>query len=210
MMSEKRFQEAGEIIANGPEPSTGSLPLELGESEQIRLAAKDLAHFRPLYEKWMPPVYRYLYHRVGGVQEAEELTAQVFLAVCEKLPAYRHRGHFAAWLFSIARRKTAEYFRKRLRFDSLEVVDIADPEPDPFTQAADGDEIRRLRELIRALPEKDQEYIRLRFMAGLTYGEMAVLFKKRKDAVRKYLSRLLARLQNQLEERDERAFPTRL
>ena len=57
--------------------------------------------------------------------------------------------------------------------------------------------------MIRALPEKDQELIRLRFVSGLTYGEIAPLFKSNKEAVRKRLSRLLVRLLNQLEERDE-------
>lgn len=202
-MSAKRFQNVGEFIADGQELVQGPPPAKLDESELLRLAAADLAHFRPLYEKWMPPVYRYFYYRVGNVQEAEELTSQVFLAVCEQLPGYRHRGCFSAWLFGIARRRAAEYFRKRRSHLALEAVDTPDPEADSMTQAAHGDEIHRLRELILALPEKDQEYIRLRFVAGLTYSEMGSLLKKNDEAVRKYLARLLIRLQNRLEGIDE-------
>lgn len=202
-MSEKRFLEAGEIIGNGLELVQEPPYAEVDESEQLRLAAEDLAHFKPLYERWMPPVYRYFFHRIGNIPDAEELTSQVFLAVCEQLPKYHHRGSFAAWLFGIARRRAADFFRRQRRSVQLEAVDPVDPGPDPLAQAASGDEIRRLRGLIRALPEKDQELIRLRFVAGLTYSEMGSLLKRNEDAVRKYLARLLIRLQNRLEGRDE-------
>ncbi len=178
-------------------------PANLDEDTLIRLSREDLAQFRPLYERWLPPVYRYFYHRVGSVQEAEELTSQVFLAVCEGLPKYLHRGYFAAWLFSIARRRAADYYRQRQSPVPMDEVDPADPTADYLAQVARADDIQRLREVIRALPEKDQELIRLRFVSDLTYAEIAALFKRNKEAVRKQLSRLLVRLLNQLEESDE-------
>jgi len=189
------------VISLNLEPEPPSVDGDDGEL--IRLAKEDLAHFQPLYEKWMPPVYRYFYHRVCNPQEAEELTGQVFLAVCEQLPGYRHQGHFAAWLFAIARRRAADFYRKRQPLAPLDVFNLADPSPDPQEQAAQADEIDGLRELIRALPEKEQELIRLRFAAGLTYSEMAPLLKRNEDAIRKRLSRLLARLQNQMDGKDE-------
>ncbi len=181
------------------------LAANLDEDKLIRLAREDLAQFRPLYERWLPPVYRYFYHRVGNSQDAEELTAQVFLAVCEKLPAYRHRGHFAAWLFSIARRRAADYFRKRDPSVPLEIIDPADPAPNPLVQAINSDEIQRLRGIIQSLPERDQELIRLRYVAQLTFGAIARLFNRKEDSVRKQLSRLLVRMQNQMEDKYEGA-----
>jgi RNA polymerase sigma-70 factor (ECF subfamily) len=198
-MSTKIIPTNRGITANGLDLGHEPPPADMAESELLRLAKENLAYFKPLYEKWMPPVYRYLYHRLGSVQEAEELTAQVFLAVCEKLPEYRHQDYFAAWLFGIAHRRAADFYRKRAPSASLDDFDPADPAPDPLAQAVHAEEIRHLRELICSLPEKDQEYIRLRFVAGLTYNEMAALLKSKEDAVRKYLSRLLIRLQNRLE-----------
>ena len=34
------------------------LAANLDEDKLIRLAREDLAQFRPLYERWLPPVYR--------------------------------------------------------------------------------------------------------------------------------------------------------
>ena len=105
------INQNGGLLVNDAEVQPDQVLSGLDECNLIRMAAEDLAHFKPLYEKWMPRIYRYFYHRVGSAQEAEELTSQVFLAVCEGLPNYRHRGYFAAWLFGIARRRAADYYR---------------------------------------------------------------------------------------------------
>jgi DNA-directed RNA polymerase specialized sigma24 family protein len=53
--------------------------------------------------------------------------------------------------------------------------------------------------LIRNFPEKEQEWIRLHFTAGLTFREMAVLIGKTEEATKKAVYRLLLKLQSQLE-----------
>jgi RNA polymerase sigma-70 factor (ECF subfamily) len=66
-----------------------------------------------LYSLYAQPVYRYIYSRIRSVPEAEDVTAQTFLAALEHFPMYRHDGCFASWLFSIARSKTMDYFRRQ-------------------------------------------------------------------------------------------------
>jgi len=61
------------------------------------------------------------------------------------------------------------------------------------------DEIAQLRRLVRSLPEEEQELIRLRYVAELTFADMAIVLKKREDAVKKSLYRLQARLQSVLQ-----------
>jgi RNA polymerase sigma-70 factor (ECF subfamily) len=165
----------------------------------VAAARRDRAAFGPLYDRYAPPIYRYLRSRVGSVAEAEDLTAQTFLAALQAFGRYRHDGHLAAWLFSIARRKAMDHFRRR----PPETLDDSHPSDaaDPLAQVARSEEIARLSALIRTLGGEEQDLIRLRFVADLPFAEIASVLGKKEDAVKKTLYRLLARLQSQLEDR---------
>ena len=172
------------------------------EAGLIRAAQRDPAGFRPLYLQWVTPVYKYLLTRLRDPLEAEDLTSQVFLSACERLPHYNHRGRFAAWLFTLARNKARDYYRTAGRSASLDEAEAHGSDPDLLAQAIHSDEIQRLERVIRALPEDELDLVRLRFTAGLSYGDIGALLGKREDAVRKRLARLLARLQSQMEDDD--------
>src|SRR3990172_10111917 len=82
------------------------------DEESILAAARrrDAAAIAQLYQRYVRPIYRYLYSRVGNSADAEDLTSQTFLSALEGLPRYRHKGRFAAWLFTIAQRRATEHF----------------------------------------------------------------------------------------------------
>lgn len=176
------------------------------DSALVLAAQKNPAMFQALYDRWAVPVYQYFYHRTGEMASAEDLTSQLFLAAYLALPRYQHRGHFAAWLFTIARNLIKEHYRKTSREVPLEMAaqlaSPADPRApsDPQVAYARADEIRHLVQLVRSLPEKEQELIRLRYVANLSFADMAIVLGKREDAVKKSLYRLQARLQSLLEQ----------
>ncbi len=55
--------------------------MTLSEIKVIRQATSDPAHFTALYRQYVTRVYRYIFLRVNNHDEAEDLTAQVFMAV---------------------------------------------------------------------------------------------------------------------------------
>ncbi len=155
--------------------------------------------FGLLYDRYAVPVYRYVYSRVGNAADAEDLTAQTFLSALEALPRYRERGAFAAWLFRIARSKLMDYFRRDRNHIPLEQVDMDPKADDPLACSIASDEVSTLKALVAALGIEERELLRLRYVADLSFSEMAALLHKREDAVKKSLYRLLARLNSQME-----------
>src|SRR5512136_738325 len=124
-----------------PEDTIGIAPQD--EATLIKAARSDPTVFNKLYLAHIRPVYRYIYSKVGEVRQAEDLSAQVFLEALESLPRYHHDGHFAAWLFSIARHKVVDHFRSHRSELPLEGSrERADKKDDPLTALIQTEEAR--------------------------------------------------------------------
>lgn len=162
-------------------------------------AKTDPAAFSRLYDHYVQPIYRYIYSRVGSTHEAEDITSQTFMAAYEALGRYRERGQFSAWLFRIARSKINDHFRRSRREVGLEAAGEILEREDALGALIRAEELSRIRFLVNHLNEEEQELIRLRYVADLSFGEMAELLGAREDAVKKSVYRLLARLKGQME-----------
>jgi RNA polymerase sigma factor (sigma-70 family) len=162
-------------------------------------AKNDPTAFGELYHHYVQPVYRYLYSRVGTTHEAEDLTSQTFMAALEYLPRYRERGQFAAWLFRIARSKMMDHFRRNRVEVDLEAAERSAGGEDALLHVIQNEEISRLKFLLKKLDFEELDLIRLRYVAELTFAEIADLLGKREEAVKQSVYRLLARLKGQLE-----------
>lgn len=165
----------------------------------IAAARSDPAAFGRLYDHFVQPVYRYLYSRLGRVHEAEDLTSQTFMAAYEALPKYREQGQFAAWLFRIARSKMNDHFRRgrfEVRLDAAEEISAGE---DTLNLLIQDEELGRLQLILGKLNPEEGDLLRLRYVADLSFAEMAELLGRREDAVKKSVYRLLARLKGQME-----------
>lgn len=146
--------------------------------------------FGALYRQYLPAVYRYLYHRVGNAAEAEDLSAQTFTEALDGLMQGRFQtgGNFLAWLFTIARRRAADFYRQR---PTAPLEEYPDPEPALLTVLEQREDLRRLKHLLAQLDENRQELLRLRFSAGLGFAEIALLEGKNEAAVKMSVYRAL-------------------
>ncbi len=165
----------------------------------VNAARRDARAFGELYRLLVDRVFRYLYSRVGSRSDAEDLTAQTFLAAYEALPRLRQDDRFLPWLFSIARSKLNDHYRRRRPLSPLDPDGNRSEGQDPLALVILAEQDARLSGLIQALPEQEQELLRLRYLGELRFAEMARLLNRREDAVKKQLYRLLERLHAQME-----------
>jgi RNA polymerase sigma-70 factor, ECF subfamily len=172
-----------------------SLP---NEAQLIQAAQREASAFTPLYRHYVTPVYRYLYSRTGNAADAEDLTAQTFLEALQGLPRYRHRGQFAAWLFTIARRRAADHYRRQPILLPLDELLTPADDDEPLSQVVHAETLAQLHALVSGLDEGEVELLRLRYAAGLTFAQIAATLRLREGAVKMRLHRLLARLQDAL------------
>jgi RNA polymerase sigma-70 factor (ECF subfamily) len=172
------------------------------ESALVRAAQTEPEAFAVLYDRYVQRLYHYCYHRTNNVHDAEDLTAQTFLATLEGFPHYRQDGHFAAWLFAIARNKVVDYYRRTPNVP-LEETTLPPFHADLAGETESSQQKGILLRAIRALPEDEQELIRLRYVAELPFAEIAKALHKSEGATKKMLYRLLADLKSQMEAEHE-------
>ena len=185
-------------------PVTGGQDNAIDDAVLVRAARHDLVAFAALYRRYVTPIYRYLYSRVGNAADAEDLTAQTFVAALEGLPGYRERGNFAAWLFTIAHNKAADHHRQQhpqLPLD--EALDSPRHGENPLASMMRKEALQRLSTLVAGLEEDKQELLRLRFAGSLTYAQVAQVVGSSEGGVKMAVRRLLRRLEAEWEEPDE-------
>lgn len=161
----------------------------------VEAARHDPAAFTRLYRRYVTPVYRYLYKWVGCPAEAEDLTSQVFIDVLEGLVHYQERGKFAAWLFTIARRKAIAAHRRRHPNLSLnEIEDLPTPTEEPFERVVQSEQRERMAAIFARLNEDQRELLRLRFTAELRYADIGAVLGRSEASVKMAIRRILRQM----------------
>lgn len=161
--------------------------------------------FRPLYEHYFPRVYGYVASRVGNQQEAEDITATVFLKAIEGLSTFEYRGPgaFAAWLFRIAVHGISESYRSEARRPAVpfaELPDVEGPELLPDEAFTQKEQALRLSQALARLSPRRQEVISLRFFGGLRNHEIAAVLDLDERTVASHLCRALEDLKQLYEQ----------
>jgi len=187
-----------------PDLAAGEAP-EAAENEAalVLQARQDPAAFGLLYERYIDRVYAYIYHRVGNMQEAEDLTARTFYRALDKLETYEDRGlPFSAWLFRIAHNLVANWHRdrSRRRFLSLDRLWSHSEEGDtPEAHVEQAETQAALWEAINRLPSERRALLLYKFSSRLSNLEIGELMHKSEGAIKSLYFRTLAALRKDLE-----------
>ena len=156
------------------------------------LAAYDAAAWQRLFDYYHPRLYRFAYARTGDQHAAEEVAAEVFVAAAQAIRRYKPGGApFAAWLYRIARNKTADHLRRRRDRPviSLEAVELA-----AGAWSGNVDEAADIAVALRRLTRDQQEVIILRFFGDCSLQVAAATLGKSVGAVKLLQHRALQSL----------------
>lgn len=160
--------------------------------------------FAELYRRYVERVYAYHFMRTGTVYDAQDLTSQTFLAALEGISRYRGQGCFAAWLLSIARRKTADYYRRSHIEENIDFIDNRSfPQNDVEDDVEERIRLQHIQHALKSLQPERAEALILRVFSQLRSAEVAEIMQKSDGAVRTLVYRALQDLRQTLGERQE-------
>ena len=119
-------------------------------------------------------IFSFVYAKVGNREAAEDITSQVFLKAARWLAEDRSADSVRAWLYSAARTSIVDYWREQARNSGVPLDTVAET---MFLGSDGTQEVRRTREramaVLAALPEREREVLRLRFLRGYSAAEVA-------------------------------------
>jgi len=192
------------VIPNEP-PAVEWAALDEERALAARASGGDRAAYGELYQRYVEKIYRYIYFKVGGRDETEDLTSQTFLKAWDAIGDYEWRNHpFGAWLFRIAHNLVVDYHRAK-----KETVGLDDATPQlegrtskdalrPEQVLGEMITMERVRRAIGRLTEEQQQVLILRFFDELSTGEVATIMGKNSGAIRGLQFRALSALRDLL------------
>ncbi len=177
--------------------------------------------FEVLVERYQHRLVGVLVHLIGRVEEAEDLTQDVFLRIYRARKGYRPRAKFSTWLFTIANNLASNHLRSKGRNPVLPVG--GDGGINPASSASgvhalrpaeeralsrDGTpsaQMRKVelsdvvREALDILGEDQKMAVLLNKFEDMSYAEIADVMGRSEPAVKSLLARARTHLREQLE-----------
>lgn len=173
-----------------------------------RLKNKDKEVFIKVYDDFAGDIYRFIYFKIGHVEEAKDLTSMIFLKTWNHIQnnSLTSASTLRALLYKIARTSIVDYYREtgsKLEVsldDENHPIDIPDEKSDLATDMDKTSDLAKIKSKLPLLKEEYREIIVLKFVNDLEIDEISEVTGKTKGNVRVLLHRSLAALKELLEE----------
>ncbi len=145
--------------------------------------------FATLVERYDRAVYHLAYRTLHDVEEARDVAQESFFKAFRSLRTFKPGAKFSTWIFAIAYHACCDRLNRRKRYSNEELPERADASAGPEHQAIAGDDARRVRAAIDALPEKYRSVITLYHLQGKQYEEIAQVLGLPMGTVKTHLFR---------------------
>jgi RNA polymerase sigma-70 factor (ECF subfamily) len=173
-----------------------------------------------VYDALHTPILRYVANRVGDVEIARDITAEVFFKMYKNRWKYKFTGApISAWLYRIAGNEINTFYRKQkykplrletalkdtgslplsLRGDLQQEISDAQEKVDQNTA------FTRIHKQLRQLPGKYQDVIVMHYLEEQTIPQIAALLGKKEGTVKSLISRGIAKLRTEAQKSQNRS-----
>ena len=145
--------------------------MDPGDEDLLRQVAQgDSVAFAKLYDRYSPRVFGLALKLVGDRQDAQDVLQEVFLELWRRAPGFdASLGSAPAWILMIARGRSIDHIRKRMR-QRKRVASVEPQEPAQPMNTADAEWLARA---VPGLSQELREVVVLAYAHGLTREQIA-------------------------------------
>ncbi len=140
-----------------------------------------------LIQRYLKPIYSFVYQYVSNEQEAEDITQEVFIKAWRNLKKFDPQRKFKTWIFTIAKNTCFDWWKKKRAipfsiFDNKEGFSLArtiqDPDPLPNELLERKNLKTTLNKALETLSSKYRLVLSLRYNNDFTFREIAEILEE--------------------------------
>ena len=165
------------------------------------LAKGDDSLFPSLVKRWQGRLINFFYRSTHNRNDAEDLAQETFVDLYKAAARYKNKGTFNAFIFTLARRRLIDSYRKHAR----RPLDFIDPTDSFMRQQSEP--VDRMSEIedafqhaLATLPENQRSAILLLKQQELSYDEIAESLNASLSSVKTWIHRARTHLRQKLQD----------
>ncbi|MEM8868427.1 MAG: sigma-70 family RNA polymerase sigma factor [Verrucomicrobiota bacterium] len=174
---------------------------DLDSTCMLAIAEGDRTAFAGLVDRWQLRLINFFYRSTNNRNDAEDLAQDTFIDLYRSAGRYEAKGTFKAYIFTLARRRLIDSYRK----SSRRPLDFIDPTDYLMQQQAEAENTSREIEeafhlALSTLPDNQRAAILMLQQQGLAYDEIASALDASLSAVKTWIHRARTHLRTELKD----------
>ncbi len=129
-----------------------------------------MTEFDEIVELYKDRIFKMLFMKVGNMEDALDLTQDVFFKVYKALASFRNESSIYTWIYKIALNTANTFLRKNGRLNQNYIEDVGEN----TLKTGNQEELKTiLKTKIEELPQHYRDVIILHYFEGFDYNEIA-------------------------------------
>lgn len=159
-------------------------PSELQKAIATAQEKDESDRFRPLYNLVVDDIFRFIRPRVAQRADARDMSQRILVELWKALPRFTYRSdkQFYEFLYTIARRKLARYYKEEKRAGRVRESDYHEPVATMDTEHVSAVSIAHTA--MRKLSKKEQDVVILRYWHEYSFAEIGETLSVSEQAAR--------------------------
>jgi RNA polymerase sigma-70 factor, ECF subfamily len=147
-----------------------------------------------LIKRYLTPIFNYALSFVKDEAAAEDIAQETFVKVWKKIKKFDKKYKFKNWLYTIAKNTSLDYLKKNkpVNFSELNLVDdnllfenlLKETSLSPEARLELEQETEVLNSAIQKLPEKYRQTVKLHYLSGFKFREIAEILKESIETIK--------------------------